>query len=149
MNDSTADCAVVLTGGIGRTHEGLSLLSRKLVKKVIVSGAHADVQIQDLYPAAALMGEINESDILLERRSQTTYGNAQQSLPLVEALNCRDLLIVTSQIHMHRAYSTFRHAFPEDIKLIPHAIPTGHNEDTFTDTLVEVLKSIFYSIWAY
>ena len=149
VQDPTADCAVVLTGGFGRIHEGFSLLSRKLVKKLIISGVHPDVQMQDLYPAVVLMGDVNEQDVLLERRSQTTFGNAQQSLPLIEALACRDVVLVTSQLHMHRAYLTFRHVFPEDVKLIPHSIPTGHFEDTGLDVSLEVLKSVFYSFWAF
>ena len=147
--DSTADCAIALTGGVGRIHEGISLLSRKLVKKLIVSGVYPEVQVQDLYPASLLMGDVNEADIILERRSQTTYGNAQQSLPLVEVLGCRDIVLVTSQLHMHRAFATFRHVFPEEMKIIKHSIPRSHAEDNWLETLIEALKIQFYSLWAY
>jgi uncharacterized SAM-binding protein YcdF (DUF218 family) len=147
--DPSADCAVVLTGGVGRIREGLSLLSRRIVKKVIISGVYPEVQFNELYAATPLMGEINEADVILERRSQTTFGNAQQSVPIVETLRCRDVLLVTSQTHMNRAYQTFRAALPREIRIEKHTLPSPRNETSTWDLGLEIAKSIFYSIWAY
>ncbi len=147
--DPSADCAIVLTGGPGRVREGLSLLSRNMVKKLIISGVHPDVEFNELYPSWIYMGEIDEKDVVLERRSSTTYGNAQQSLPIVEALGCRDAVLVTSQYHMPRAYQTFVAAFPPGFPLIKHALTGGKTESSQAEIWVEVLKGLFYSVWAY
>ena len=149
VKDPSADCAIVLTGGAGRVREGLSLLSRNLVKKLIISGVHPDVEFSDLYSSWIYMGDINEKDVLLERRSSTTYGNAQQSLPIVEAIGCREVIIVTSQLHMPRAFRTFVAAFPHGFPIYQHALAAGRTESTPTEVWVEVLKGIFYSLWAY
>jgi len=147
--DSFGDCAIVLTGGLGRVREGFSLLARHSVRKLIVSGVRPEVQLKDLYPASLLLGELPAGDVILERRSQTTYGNAQQSLPIFEALGCRDLVLVTTQYHMNRAYATFRSAFPPSTNILKHTLPSPPNESTFGDLSFEIVKSIFYSIWAY
>jgi uncharacterized SAM-binding protein YcdF (DUF218 family) len=147
--DSFADCAVVLTGGPNRIREGLDLLARKSVKKLILSGVHPQSTLRQIFPQLPYYGDFNEQDVILERRAQTTFGNAQQTLPLVEALNCRDLIIVTSRVHMRRALLTFRAEFPPDFPLIARAVP-GHSEPPSTDEVLwESLKALFYSAWAY
>ena len=148
-SDATADCAVVLTGGPGRVKEGLDLLVRRQVQRVIIAGVNPQVNLRDLYPQLALYPQLNERDLVLERRSETTYGNAQQSLPIVEALQCRSILLVTSYLHMNRAHQTFTSTYPVEIRVIPYSIAGSdfppHNWDLF----MEVIKSWFYALWAY
>ncbi len=147
--DVNADCAVVLTGGAHRVRTGFDLLSRHQVKKLIVSGVYPNATLRELFPIWPLYGEISEKDIVLERRSSTTYGNAQQSLPLTEALNCRDVALITSQTHMYRAIKTFKATYPETIQLIPYAVNAGRGERGLIETSTEALKTMFYRIWAY
>lgn len=144
-----ADCAIVLTGGIGRVREGLDLLYRGSVKKLIVSGVHPKAEWRDILPSQAFYGNIREDDVVLERRSTTTYGNATQSLPLVEALHCRSIALVTSHLHMNRAYKTFRAVFPVDFPIYSYAMVGGEYNPSFMDTSFETIKSLFYSTWAY
>src|SRR5580658_8318424 len=101
--DHKADCAVVLTGGPGRVREGFDLLAQGQVRKLIISGVHPKATLREIFPQWPFYGNLREEDVVLERRSATTYGNAQQSLPLVEALHCRNLVLITSHLHMHRA----------------------------------------------
>ena len=146
--DTAADCAVVLTGGAGRVREGIALLSQKRVKRLIISGVHQDAELRDIFPQWRFFGELSEKDVILERRSGSTYGNAQQTLDIVEALRCRDVLLVTSQLHMARAFKTFVASYPPSIKIIKHTIVSSHNESQWHEILIEALKSIFYSLWA-
>lgn len=145
----TADCAVVLTGGPGRVREGFDLLSQKRVKKLIISGVYANAQLREIMPQWPLYGDLNEQDVVLEKRSETTFGNAQQSLAIVEALKCRDVLLVTSRVHMYRSFQTFRGAFPEHITILKHAVVGGSYHPSKSELYLEVLKSLFYSPWAY
>jgi uncharacterized SAM-binding protein YcdF (DUF218 family) len=149
MQNQTADCAVVLTGGAGRVREGFDLLSRQNVKKLIISGVYSNARLREIFPLWPLYGNLNENDVVLEKRSETTYGNAQQSLAIVEALKCRDVLLVTSRLHMHRAYQTFRSAYPENIYLQKHSVVSGRYETSVWENSVEATKSLFYSLWAY
>lgn len=147
--DLTADCAVVLTGGPNRIREGFDLLTRKSVQKLIISGVHPHAGLRDILPLWPFYGDIREQDVILERRSRTTYGNAQQSLPLVEALRCRDLILITSRTHMRRALKTFHAEFPPQITILPRAVTAASVEPTWSEISTETLKALFYSLWAY
>jgi uncharacterized SAM-binding protein YcdF (DUF218 family) len=147
--DVSADCAVVLTGGSNRVREGFDLLARGQVKKLIISGVYNNAQLREIMPLWPFYGTLQEKDVVLDRRSSTTYGNAQQTAPLVEALGCRDIILVTSSLHMSRAFKTFQAAYPKDFPIYKHAVYSGRNESSFIDTSTEVVKSLFYSLWAY
>lgn len=147
--DVSADCAVVLTGGSNRVREGFDLLSRGQVRKLIISGVYSNAQLREIMPLWPFYGTLQEKDVILDRRSSTTYGNAQQTVPLVEALGCRDIILVTSSVHMFRAFHTFQAAYPKDFPIYKHAVYSGRSESSLYDTSTEVLKSLFYSLWAY
>ncbi len=148
--DQTADCAIVLTGGSGRIREGFDLLAHKDVRKLIISGVHPKSTLKDIFPLWPYYGNnLSESDVVLERRAGTTYGNAQQSLPLVEALHCKNILLVTSQLHMYRSIRTFRAVFPPEIDIKGRAVVTVSVHPKVWDHMIETLKSLFYSLWAY
>jgi len=149
IQEPSADCGIVLTGSAGRIREGISILTRGFVKKLIISGVHPDVELRELFHETPVTSNWKEEDVILEKKSATTYGNAQQVWPLAEVLGCRDIVLVTSQLHMRRAYKTFQQSFPEGYSIQKHTIPSSQNENTFIEISTEVLKSIFYSIWAY
>jgi uncharacterized SAM-binding protein YcdF (DUF218 family) len=149
LKTPTADCAIVLTGGPGRVREGFDLLANQNVKKLVISGVYSNARLREIMPVWAMYGNLSENDVVLDRRSETTFGNAQQSLPLVEALKCRDVLLVTSRLHMYRAYRTFRATFPENIYVEKHAMVGSRYEPSVLETAFEALKSLFYSLWAY
>jgi uncharacterized SAM-binding protein YcdF (DUF218 family) len=149
FKEQKADCAVVLTGGPGRVREGLDLLAQKAVQKLIISGVHPKASLKEIFPQWPYYGDLSEDDVVLERRSGTTYGNAQQSLPLVEALRCRNILLVTSALHMHRAYRTFRGVFPKEMEIKTRAVIAGRYHPKVEELFWETFKSLFYSLWAY
>lgn len=145
----SADCAVVLTGSDGRIQKGLDLLSQKRVKKVIISGVFKGSTFREIFPQWPFYPEVSEDDVILEKRSLTTYGNANQSLPLAEALNCRDLVLVTSILHTRRALKLFKSTFPENTTIYTYSVVSGDFTPDFWPLAIEVIKSLFYSIWAY
>ena len=147
--DPTADCAVVLTGGSGRVREGVALLQKGLIKTLVISGVHSTTELHDLITPMDLALGVNPQQVILERRSLTTYGNAHQSAPILEALRCRDFVLITSRIHMYRAKRSFEAALPPDIHMIAHATPSPKVEEETWGLATEVLKSLFYSLWAY
>lgn len=147
--DHRADCAIVVTGGAGRVREGFDLLAQGQVRKLIVSGVHPKASLREIFPQWPYYGDLQLDDVVLERRSGSTYGNAQQSLPLVEALRCRSVVLITSHLHMKRAYRTFRAIFPPEVVILDRSISSGAIPPDRWDLWVEAGKSIFYSIWAY
>jgi len=148
-DEQQADCAVVLTGERNRLDEGFDLLYQGHVKKLIISGVNPSSYLEEIYPNIVFYGRIEPENIILEKNSKTTYGNAQQSLPLVEAIGCHDLILITSRMHMYRALRTFKATFPNNINIYARAT-TGREYEFVWDQLVfESFKSMFYSLWAY
>lgn len=147
--DQKADCAIVLTGGAGRVREGLDLLAQRQVNKLIISGVNPKANLLEIFPQWPYYGNLDENNVVLERRSTTTYGNAQQSLPFVEALRCRSILLVTSHLHIRRAYKTFRAIFPKEISIEPRSVVSGNLEPRLYQVSTEAIKSLFYQAWAY
>ena len=144
LEDMTADCAVVLTGGPHRAREGLDLLAQKNVKKLIITGTNPTSDIRMIFPEWPYYGDIRENDVILEKHSQTTYGNAQQAQAIVEALGCNDLILITSQIHMYRAYRTFRVVFPSDYPIYQRAVVGDTYQPDLMRSLEEAFKALFY-----
>jgi uncharacterized SAM-binding protein YcdF (DUF218 family) len=149
IEDQSADCAVVVTGGPSRIREGFDLLERHQVQKLIISGVNPQAEFREIFPLAPYYGEVHERDVILERRSRTTYGNAQQTLPLTEAFRCRDLILITSRAHMYRALKTFRAEFPTGFPILARAVVAGPQDLNWTEVSLEAIKSMFYSLWAY
>lgn len=146
---SEADCGIVLTGGPGRIREGMDLLANKNIRKLIISGVNPSSDIKEIFPHWVFYPEVDEKDVVLEKRSETTFGNATQSLPLVEILGCQDVVLVTSALHMYRSKRTFYKVFPKFIDVKTHVLARSSESDSGFDQLQETLKSLFYSIWAY
>lgn len=142
-----ADCAVVLTGAPGRIREGFELLQQKRIKKLIVSGVFKEATYTEVFPYWPFYNEINPDDVILEKRSQTTFGNAHQSVVLVESLKCQDVILVTSQLHMARAYSIFRDVFPNTIEIKKLTLANSRSEQSFFNFSLELVKSLFYTVF--
>jgi uncharacterized SAM-binding protein YcdF (DUF218 family) len=144
-----ADCAIVLTGGHGRVREGFDLLSRQAIRKLIIAGVHPQATLREIFPRWPYYENLDEKDVVLEKRSGTTYGNALQTLSLVEALHCRDVILITSNLHMYRARRTFQAIFPPDFPMYFRAIIADSYSPSWINVAAETAKSAFYSIWVY
>ncbi|AGH95340.1 hypothetical protein A11Q_1124 [Pseudobdellovibrio exovorus JSS] len=140
------DCGVVLTGSAGRIREGFEVLALKKIDKLIVSGVYKDTKLHQIFPLLPYYPEIQSDDIVLEKISGSTYGNAVQSLQVVETLKCRNILLITSHLHMYRAYKTFRENFPNEIQISPYVITASIHENSYWDVMTEAFKSLCYPV---
>lgn len=147
--DQKGDCGVVLTGSPGRVREGFDLLVQGRVRKLIISGVFPGAELRDIFPQLPYYGPVDAENVILEKRSTTTFGNAQQTQPLIEALGCKNIILVTSRLHMRRAYRLFKEVLPEGFEIKPRAVIVGSYQPEFFDLFLEVVKSYFYDIWAY
>jgi uncharacterized SAM-binding protein YcdF (DUF218 family) len=96
--DGTADGIVVLTGGDGRVEAGLRLLASGKGGRLLISGVHRDVRLQDINKHGAPADKIDLGFI-----AQDTLGNAMETASWAENHNIRSLIVVTSDYHMPRA----------------------------------------------
>lgn len=143
------DCGVVLTGAPGRIREAFEVFAQKKFDKLIISGVYKDTQLHEIFPQLAFYPEINPENIVLEKISGSTYGNAVQSLLVAETLKCKSLLLMTSDLHMHRAYRMFKAGFPGPIKIEKYHIKNSAKGNSFFDIYLETVKSIFYNVIIY
>lgn len=141
-----AECGVVLTGSAGRIREGFEVLAQKKIDHLIVSGVYKDTKLHEIFPLLPYYPEINPENIVLEKISGSTYGNAVQSLQVVETLKCRTVLLITSQLHMYRAYRTFRENFPDEIAIQQYAVVHHARENSDLDVFIETVKALSYSV---
>jgi DUF218 domain len=139
-----ADCGIVLTGAPGRVRDAFDYLARGKIRKLVVSGVYKEAELHELFPYLPFYPEVKTEAIFLEKRSQTTFGNAQQSLVFIEALGCNDVVLMTSQVHMARSYDIFRATFPRQIVIKKLALPNARFERTIWGLGLETFKSIFY-----
>ena len=147
--DYKADCAVVLTGGAGRIREGFDILSRGAIRKLIISGVHSKAVLDEIFPQWPFYGNLNKKDVILEKLSTTTYGNAKQTREWIERLQCRDLLLITSHLHMYRANRVFRKIFSDNYPIHIVAVAPQSSRVSAESYVTEAFKSLFYSLWAY
>ena len=139
-----AQCGVVLTGAPGRVREAFEYLAQKKIQKLIVSGVYKESKLHEIFPYLSFYPEVNSENIFLEKKSETTFGNAQQSLVWVQNLKCKDIVLMTSQIHMSRAYRIFKSTFPDSYQIKKLSLPNSKTERGVLDLVTEVVKSVFY-----
>ncbi|HRW34199.1 MAG TPA: YdcF family protein [Thermotogota bacterium] len=134
--------------------------------QIIIAGGN--VYDQPGQSISAVMGMVLESwgvpskMIKLEENSKTTWENAAFSLELIEQ-TVKNIILVTSAIHMPRSYQTFRKVIEErgrtDINLIPYPgdyrvenvpmsfssfLPSSGSLETFSAAFHEWLGNLFY-----
>jgi vancomycin permeability regulator SanA len=141
------NCGVVLTGAAGRIREAFEILAQKKIKKLVISGVFKEAQLNEIFPPLPFYPEINTSDVILEKRSETTFGNAVQSLALIKTLQCKNVLLITSHMHMHRAYKIFKTIYPETIPIQKYAVFHQTRVGFYLDLLLETFKSVFYTVF--
>lgn len=145
----TRDCAVVLTGGKGRIKVALDLIKEERIQHLIISGVNKGTVLSDLLVGSSLTLTQAQDRVTLEKQSQTTFGNAQQSWPMLEALRCESFYLITSQVHMSRALRTFESHRTANLSMWPLEVKPPDSEINFEARLLETLKFMFYSIWAF
>jgi len=143
-----ADVIIVLSGDTGRLEYGVELFKEGYAGHIIFSGGAASSMRRD----AISMG-IADDRILLDRRSNSTFENAKNSMGIMQANQLKTAIVVTSGYHTKRSDIIFTHFLPEsDVTIC--AVPDGANannwwKDSHTSTAVisEYLKLVYYYLF--
>ncbi|MBI5643820.1 MAG: YdcF family protein [Deltaproteobacteria bacterium] len=146
-----ADAIVVLTGGIGRTEEGLNLLKKGGGSMLILSGVHEDADLDSIF----FNKKINDSDklrIVLDKKSSSTLENALEVRKLIEEMGLGSIVLITSAYHMKRALYIFSRILPGNVRIEAYSIATPNFDETkWWDSnslgllIVEFLKYYWYA----
>lgn len=99
-----ADGIVALTGGSGkRIVAAISLLEAGAGERLLVSGVHESVVVEDLKIATGGMEESFACCIDIGRDATSTQGNAIETRSWVKTHGFTTVILVTSDYHMPRA----------------------------------------------
>jgi uncharacterized SAM-binding protein YcdF (DUF218 family) len=152
-SDTQADAAVVLGAAVWsqgvspvfreRINHAIDLYRRRRVHKIIFTGGQGNRNEPTEAAAArdyAVSNGVNQSDILIEQRSHTTYENLVFAKQLADVHGLKKVLIVSDPMHMKRAI-----AMAQDVGLDAYPSPTTTTRYTgFRSQVGELTRETFY-----
>lgn len=120
-NITKADAIVVVSGGqtTTRAEKGIELYQQGLAEYIVFSGAALDDGPSN---ATAMREQAIEAGvpvraILVDSDSQNTYQNATNSKKLLEEINAKNIILVTSPYHQRRTSDTFSSVLGKDYQI--------------------------------
>ncbi|OGP13789.1 MAG: hypothetical protein A2052_08925 [Deltaproteobacteria bacterium GWA2_54_12] len=123
-----ADAIVVLTGGRGRTEEGLALLRKGRAKLLILSGVHQDADLDSIF--LKRVNSVERGKIVLEKRSGSTFENALEVRKLMEERGIASIVLITSGYHIKRAHYTFMKVMPEGTRIEAYSVVSPNFDES-------------------
>ncbi len=113
-----ADVIVVVSGGqtTSRAEKGIELYKQGFAPRIIFSGAALDDGPSNAYAMRdqALADGVPARDIVIDEKSQNTYENAENSKRIIDELEAKNIILVTSPYHQRRANQTFESVLGKD-----------------------------------
>lgn len=147
-----ADAIVVLTGGLGRIDQGFNLLANGRAGRLIIAGVDKDANLESIFFKKA--DKLDTKKIILEKGSTSTYENALEVKKIVEAMNIKSIILLTSYYHMKRASYIFNRMLPSRVKIHLYPISTQNFDEKAWwkgegPVLLagEFLKLYWYRLW--
>jgi len=122
-----ADAILVLAGDANgeRTAQAVALYKAGWAPKIIMSGGPAVWNLtyaQNMRNQAQFLG-VQPKDIFIQDKSESTYEDIKYSLPLLENMGMKKLILVSSPYHMRRMTLVARKMYnPKGIKVIPYPV---------------------------
>lgn len=123
--DEQTDAIVVLTGSPGRLERGFALLEQGRAQAVLVSGVPRDARPQDYAAQYNVDLSLFPSRIALGHESVDTRTNAEEVARWLERRRYRSIRLVTSDLHMHRAYYEIGRRVGGDVTILTDAVVTN------------------------
>jgi uncharacterized SAM-binding protein YcdF (DUF218 family) len=115
------DAIVVLTGGDLRLAEGVRLLADGAAKRLLVTGVHERVDLDQVLSLADDAPAALACCISLGYQALSTAGNAAETADWMAENDFRSLRLVTAYYHMPRSLMEFRDCMPR-IAIVEHPV---------------------------
>ncbi|MEK3683110.1 YdcF family protein [Paenibacillus sp. FSL R10-2736] len=127
-----ADVIIVLSGGRGRVEQGAELYDLHHALHLILSNvSESGGPSGDMHQTALALG-IPEEAILTEDAAQSTYQNAQFTLPIMKQHGFKSAIVVSSDFHMRRVKFIFDQVYKKSgIELTYIGADSGYNAKTW------------------
>jgi len=117
-----ADAIVVVSGGQtqSRAAKGIELYKQGYAPKIIFSGAALDDGPSNAFAMRdlALSEGVPSKSIYIDEKSQNTYENAVNSKSILDELQSKTLILVTSPYHQRRANQTFNNVLGNNYEVV-------------------------------
>ena len=120
---STVQGIAVLTGGKGRIEKALSIFNENPKSKLLISGVHKKVSLDNIINSS----NYNKDSIFIDKLSESTLHNAVEIVRWADKNTLEDILIITSYYHMPRSLVLLNY-FGKNINFYP--IPVKHVKHT-------------------
>ena len=144
-----SDVIIVLSGDTGRLEYGVKLFQQGYADRLLCTGGGARAMQRE----AIAMG-IPEDDILVERRSHSTFENATNSWQMMQEQGLKTAIVVTSAYHTRRASIIFGQFIPKQdltVCAVPDTTWTSGNwwkDRAMASTVVsEYLKLVYHYLF--
>ncbi|WP_339266752.1 YdcF family protein [Paenibacillus sp. FSL R5-0470] len=123
-----ADVIMVLSGGGGRVEKAAELFKEGFAPYILLSKAsEVTGPSGDLQQTALALG-IPEKAILTEDAAQSTYQNAEFTLPIMKKNGFASVIVVSSDFHMRRVKLIFDHVYKKSgVELTYISSDSGYN----------------------
>lgn len=124
---SKTDAIVVLTGGRGRVDKGIEFFENDRAKYLIIAGVDKSVSLKSVFFNRDM--KMDTGRIILEKESKSTYENAVEIKKIVEAMDIKSIILITSFYHMKRASYIFRRILPPQVDIHLYAVSTPNFDE--------------------
>lgn len=127
-----SDIIIVLSGGGGRVEQAVELFKEGFAPYMLLSAVSENAGPSgDMHQTALALG-IPEEAILTEDAAQSTYQNAQFTLPIMKQHGFKSAIVVSSDFHMRRVKFIFDHVYKKSgIELTYIGADSGYNAKTW------------------
>jgi len=123
--DEQTDAIVVLTGSPGRLERGFALLDQGRAQAMLISGVPPNARPQDYAARYGVDVSLFPARIALGHDSVDTRTNAEEVARWLQRRRYRSIRLVTSDLHMRRAYYEIGRRVRGDISILTDAVITN------------------------
>ncbi len=121
LANERTDAIIVLTGGRNRVNTGLTLFAEGKSPYLLISGVNPGVSLDNIRAMHVDPPPLPECCIVAGYRATNTRANATESENWIKGNNFTSIRLITSDYHIPRAMTEFRHLMPQ-LKIIRHPI---------------------------
>jgi len=117
----SADGIAVLTGGMSRIDEAMTLLAEGKAKRVLITGVNRTTTTEELKELASQGDQYFTCCVDIDKEARNTIDNATETSEWVALHHYGSIIVVTSNYHMPRALAELARVMP-GVTLIPYSV---------------------------
>ena len=117
----SADGIAVLTGGMSRIDEAMTLLAEGKEKRVLITGVNRTTTTEELKELASQGDQYFTCCVDIDKEARNTIDNATETSEWVALHHYGSIIVVTSNYHMPRALAELARVMP-GVTLVPYSV---------------------------